>query len=292
MRLSTLALSLFVGAAFAACTAFQGADEDPASGGSGDEDGGNGPDSRATAREDASPGDATAAGCPSGKGAPMVRVGDFCIDARETTFADYRAFMSLGADSAMGTRPPECAFKTSFEPFSWPRPPEQDPLPANSVDWCDAWAYCAWTGKRLCGGAGGAALDFARPKASMDEWFRACTNEFTSQFSYGGSFDVSRCNVSGHLGSSVLKEGPPGSFAGCRGTAPPFDAITDMVGNIAEWQRSCDAQDPSADAGDQRCRVRGGNWYDNDEQGCDDDDTLPRRAHESKAGIRCCADPL
>ena len=83
---------------------------------------------------------------------------------------------------------------------------------------------------------------------------------------------------------------PPGSATTCRGTTAPFDTITDLVGNIGEWQRSCEV-DAGADAGALRCRVRGGNWYDDTKQGCPEIDSLPRNARESKAGIRCCADP-
>jgi hypothetical protein len=32
-------------------------------------------------------------------------------------------------------------------------------FPITNVDWCDAYAYCAGIGKRLCGKIGGGTLD-------------------------------------------------------------------------------------------------------------------------------------
>jgi formylglycine-generating enzyme required for sulfatase activity len=225
--------------------------------------------------------------CPTGRGSPMVLVGDFCIDERETTIFDYRAFLGSGVDAGAG-RPAECAFKTSHSPDDWPAPRADDPLPVNRVDWCDAWAYCAWSGKRLCGGTGGAALTFASVTDSTDEWHRACTNERKTQFPFGASFDVRVCNVVGYQTPTKLL--PPGSATACHGTASPFASITDLVGNVAEWQRSCESNS-GVDAGEDSCRLRGASWYTVSEDGCNDLNFYPRGARSPATGIRCCADP-
>jgi formylglycine-generating enzyme required for sulfatase activity len=278
-------------AAAGACTSFDGAESAQGDGGGNAADGsvGDGGAGADGASDATTPGEGGSLTCPSGRGAPMVRVADFCIDQRETTFGDYRVFMLAGAAVAATTVPAECAYKKEFAPAFWPRPSSDDPLPAQDVDWCDAWAYCAWAGKRLCGGTDGAKLSFATPTDPRDEWYRACTNELTTQFSYGPQYDVTRCNVSGHFDSG-LAPGAPGSFPACRGTSAPYDAITDLVGNVGEWQRSCN-DDAGTSAESTLCRVRGGNWYDNAKQGCVDNDALSRNARMSKTGIRCCADP-
>jgi len=229
--------------------------------------------------------------CPAGRGAAMILYDGFCIDERETTFADYRAFVAddAGASSAGSSVPAECAFKTSFLPLDWPRAVAEDPLPASEVDWCDAWAYCAWAGKRLCGGDHGAALPFASLTDPTDEWFRACTNGRTTKFPYGTSFDVRICNVAGYAGGTNQVEAP-GAATACHGLAAPLDRVTDLVGNVAEWTRSCEHLD-GVDAAAEACHLRGAHFYAASQDGCNDDDSLPRAEEETKAGIRCCADP-
>ena len=123
--------------------------------------------------------------CPQMAGTgPMVLIDDFCIDERETTVAEYRTFL-LGAVPSV---PSECGWKTRYEPPYWPFAAAEDGLPVYYVDWCAAWAYCAWAGKRLCGGPGGAKLDVTKVNAANDEWYRACSNGGATQWSYGASY--------------------------------------------------------------------------------------------------------
>lgn len=212
-------------------------------------------------------------------------VGYFCIDVREATVSDYRAFL---ASNARPPRPPECAFKASNEPATWPYPHAEDALPMTKVDWCDAWAYCAWAGKRLCGGRKGAALDFVTVTSPEDEHYRACTNERTSKFPYGQTFIATGCNVAGYQQPNKLL--PPGAAITCHGADRPFSLITDLVGNASEWSRSCEPN-VGNDAGEDNCRLRGGGWYSVTEDGCTDADFYPRGSASPSTGIRCCADP-
>jgi formylglycine-generating enzyme len=289
---SAALLACLTFAVASACSSFDDDSVGESDGGGVSAEGGNGGDGGdgSVGADGGGIGEAGSPSCPVGKGAPMVRIADFCIDERETTFGDYNTFL-IGAPSiAASGMPAECAFKTGFEPANGMRPPSQFSIPAHDVDWCDAWAYCAWAGKRLCGGHDGASLPYATLNGAEDEWYRACSNGRTTQFPYGATYDVTRCNVGGHLDSGTAP-GASGSFPGCRGTSAPFDAITDLVGNIGEWQRSCN---DAADAGGAAtpCRVRGGGWYNVQQDGCLDSDALTRSSRMSKAGIRCCADPL
>jgi hypothetical protein len=104
--------------------------------------------------------DSIAGSCPSGLPGPaMVPAGAFalptmCIDATEVTNAHYAAF--LASSPAPGSGPGACTWNVRYEPlFHWPPPPERAAFPVVDVDWCDAFAYCAWAGKRLCGDPGG-----------------------------------------------------------------------------------------------------------------------------------------
>ena len=74
-----------------------------------------------------------------------------------------------------------------------------------------------------------------------------------------------------------------GSLPGCQGGYP---GIFDMVGNVSEWENSCD---PATDAGPGACALRGGSYDYNFPQEC----SLALKAERTYAhpgiGFRCCA---
>jgi hypothetical protein len=118
--------------------------------------------------------------CPNGLPGPRfveVPYGNrgFCMDATEVTNADYAVFLASGVPASSS-----CRFNDTFEPAPLGTPaafggtcpgflPEAM-IPLTCVDWCDAWAYCAWAGKRLCGAS------FGRPITDPSEsvWRIAC----------------------------------------------------------------------------------------------------------------------
>jgi formylglycine-generating enzyme required for sulfatase activity len=176
--------------------------------------------------------------CPGQAGPTMVNVGSFCIDSTEVTNSQYAAFLNAGP--SLGLQPAVCSFNTDYTPGSnWPYPSGQDDYPVTFVDWCDAYAFCAWAGKRLCGDIHGGSLDpgsFGDPTA--DERYYACSNGGTQDLPYGGTYTAGACNL------DQAGPAPVGSLAGCEGG---FAGVFDLVGNVEEWLDSCTG---TAGAGD------------------------------------------
>jgi formylglycine-generating enzyme required for sulfatase activity len=226
--------------------------------------------------------------CPQGMGPPMVDVGGFCIDTREVTNAEYAAWLVTNPDDAPGSRaPPSCTFNTAFWDTTFSPAPPTNEKPVAYVDWCDAYAFCLAAGKRLCGAIGGgpveATVDWLMPDKS--QWMHACSQGGTATYSYGDTYEGSRCNG---IDAGVDAMADAASFLDCHGGAPPFEAIFDMSGNAYEWEDSCDGDTGATDS----CHRRGGSYNSNDSQlRCTGDDTtnVERSATGSTVGFRCCA---
>ena len=97
----------------------------------------------------------TAVPCPPSTGGPaLVRAGTFCVDSTEVTNEQYMAFLTAkGGD--VGGQPGACKWNSSYVPgdegVSWPYIAGRASYPIVNVDWCDAFMFCNWAGKRLCG---------------------------------------------------------------------------------------------------------------------------------------------
>ena len=215
--------------------------------------------------------------CPDGGGPSMVSVGPFCIDSTEVTAAQYEAFTA--ASPPLSLLPPLCAFKTG-----WTSSQYAGALPIREIDWCDAYAFCKWAGKRLCGDVDGGPSEFQGYTSSNNEWFYACTADGSRLYPYGNGYDGGVCNdVDYGVGTTI----PVASDDSCVGG---FPGVHDMAGNVWEWEDSC-ADDGGA--GD-LCRVRGGCWVDGASQtACAFDSfdhfTTTRGSPSSFVGFRCCA---
>jgi formylglycine-generating enzyme required for sulfatase activity len=164
------------------------------------------------------------------------------------------------------------------------------------VDWCDAKAYCAWAGKRLCGKIGGGAnapADFAN--AAKSEWFTACSHAGAYKFPYGAqgdTYDGTAC-VGADQGAVRPTAVPTAS---CQGG---YDGVFDLSGNVSEWENSCAASTSFSD----QCLYRGGSYLDldtgtsptllcNSGSAATPKSVSKARSTRSKEiGFRCCADP-
>jgi formylglycine-generating enzyme required for sulfatase activity len=203
-------------------------------------------------------------GCPGTAGPKMVNTGLFCIDSTEVTQAQYRQF--LDAKPALDGQPPECSWNKTYAP---PAPggwcpfgawvPDQHPnYPAVCVDWCDAYAYCRWAGKRLCGKVGGGPNPYSRADdPTSSQWFRACTSAGANPYTYGTSYDPMACN--GDQRAGCAKNGychalDVGSLATCQSSVSGFAGVFDLNGNVEEWEDSCNGSLGQADL----CLPRGG----------------------------------
>jgi formylglycine-generating enzyme required for sulfatase activity len=157
--------------------------------------------------------------------------------------------------------------------------------PVVAIDWCDAYAYCQWAGRRLCGKIGGGPLatdDGFDP--TKNQWMKACVGPSTFAYPYGDSFVEGRCN--GPLAQSEGEVAPVASLPQCVGRYP---GLYDMSGNAAEWLDSCGAAESNS-----YCAQRGGDWR---RRGagpspmalsCGAGANSARSAGDSSSGFRCC----
>jgi formylglycine-generating enzyme required for sulfatase activity len=221
-------------------------------------------------------GDGGAGGCPGIHGPTPVRVTSgptsFCIDATEVTNGHYAEFLASGPATSSQSEP--ClSTNLDFTPAAlWPG---DGTLPVVHVDWCDAYAYCAWAGKRLCGKIGGGRLEpTARNDAKQSQWFFACSANDTRKYPYGDTYDATNCIV----GSGRQ---PAGSKATCEGG---FPGIYDLSASVEEWVDEC-----SADVAD--CLARGSNYSESEGFECTTTTgwLQPRMLAEAWRGFRCCS---
>lgn len=224
-------------------------------------------------------GSSTANVCPSGTGAEMVVAAGFCIDATETTNAQYAAF--LDAEPSLQGQPSGCGENESLVPEKlWEDSLRERPgHPVAFVDWCDAHAYCAWSGKRLCGSRlGGAVPPAALDEAEQSEWHAACSLDGARSFPYAGNYNGLKCVGRDYHGQILGGTVPSGSTR-CEGGYP---GLFEMTGNVWEWENSCTTTS---------CAMRGGS-YGSGSSGlkCASSMLWGRLFHDPGVGIRCCAD--
>jgi formylglycine-generating enzyme required for sulfatase activity len=197
--------------------------------------------------------------CPGDAGPTMVRAGSFCIDSTEVTHAQYMAFLAT-YDGSSPPQPPQCsAWNTDLRPFA-----SLGPNHPAIVNYCDAFVYCKWAGKRLCGGfpRADAGADAAPPPSPFDaaaadpqksQWYYACTggDPSTRPLPYGMTYVKGLCNdVNDDAGTTL----PVGSKPLCEGGVP---GLFDMAGNLSEWEDGCDSYAGGANARFDHCLVRG-----------------------------------
>jgi hypothetical protein len=220
--------------------------------------------------------------CPAGAievtgpaGAP------YCVDATEVTKAEYTAF--LAGSPSPEDQPPYCAWNLDFVPGdAWPPAGDDQEHPVTYVDWCDASAYCAWAGKRLCGQIGGGSVDMsASTDPAVSQWYNACSAGGQRSFPYGVDHVDGACNDNSNgLNVPMPVAGAPCCMGGSEG-------IFDMTGNVREWEDSCDKYESSGD----KCRARGGSYGSGDQDAsCDGSlQTEPRNRRDERIGFRCCS---
>lgn len=216
-------------------------------------------------------------GCPSGVGPTMVHVPDsgFCIDATEVTNAQYDAFLAATSggrtDAGVpdGGLPSACAALGTFARKGDPDGGATS-RPVGRMSWCQAYAYCAFAGKRLCGGP----TTLAPTDTKNGEWYQACSAADTLLYPYGNTHVPGTCN------DTSLGTVPVGSSPQCEGGVP---GVFDMSGNVQEWTATCD------DAG--RCATNGGAFSAGPAfTTCPWVEPIDRFFASEETGIRCCAD--
>ena len=170
---------------------------------------------------------------PSGK--------SFCIDRHEVTMAQYDEFVTaIGA----GPIPKIEGCELNTELVDHPtgsgtgpwcdkfKPKETPNAPMSCLGWCDAAAYCAWAGKRLCGAIGGGQTpEKAVSDPLADEWLYVCTNGGKTKYPYGDTEDDAKC--------STDDKAAVDAYPTCTGVEAPFSGVVGLtdsqVGGQGEW---------------------------------------------------------
>ena len=196
------------------------------------------------------------------------------MDVTEVTKGQYYAFYAANkptSDQVQG-----CAGNSSYTPRGdWP--PPMGPAygqPVHYVDWCDAYAYCTFASKELCGNIGGGkipdGLDTVQLNTAssvgatdastvpLDAWYNACSAEGSNLWPYDVSqFRPSACNdgtttdaATAGIWFDTDTGGNPLNVT-CYGGA---SGLYQMSGNVAEWENACSGSSGSSD----NCAVRGG----------------------------------
>jgi sulfatase modifying factor 1 len=230
--------------------------------------------------------------CPTG----MIEVpaagggASYCVDATEVTSKAYSAFVAAADPPAAGSQIAACSWNTSYHADAL----GADDVPVGGIDWCDAYAYCKWAGKRLCGAVGGGAFPFASwgPAATSSQWQGACTRAATRAFPYGGTYQPTACNGAPRGASAAVAVGSLGT---CEGG---YTGLFDMSGNVAEFLDACDTTPESAcgSSGPEcdLCLLVGGSFLDGADSGtdmaCAYGNEVYRNARYVDDGLRCCAD--
>jgi formylglycine-generating enzyme required for sulfatase activity len=144
------------------------------------------------------------------------------------------------------------------------------------VDWCDADAFCKWSGKQLCGNLSGGPLvnDGAHlNQAAHDAWYAACSNNDALTYPYGNAHMPGACN----LNTSGLQA--VGAETNCTGG---YTGLFDMLGNAWEHVNAC--------VGNQ-CIVHGASFKTSGAPAvtCKNTIDMDRTSRFDDMGIRCCA---
>jgi formylglycine-generating enzyme required for sulfatase activity len=214
---------------------------------------------------------------PDGAGCPDGMVGiprGYCIDSTEVTNGAYKEFLDAIDGGLQIQQGPECAWNTQLDHGT-----DATMFPTN-VDWCDAFAYCKWAGKRLCGRIGGGPMEVLSPQAES-QWYNACSHDGDRKYPYAGTFDEARCAVSTKTQRYAAW---PVITQTCEGG---YDGLFDMSGNVAEWEDQCT---PVGTPDQHTCSVRGGASGDTDPERvtCAAPGAVLRSTRNLAIGFRCC----
>lgn len=244
--------------------------------------------------------------CTGVQNPTSIRVGSdtntFCIDQTEITNGAYNAFLEAGVSLTAQTG--VCQWNTTYVPTPEVAPPADaavvvppENYPVVNIDWCDAFAYCQWAGKYLCGQVinghkVGPVTDEGLSDYKSHQWMLACSAEARLRYPYGGIFDPAKCNLVDLDAGHLVEAGSTACIGG-------YEGLHDMVGNAWEWfDGPCVDDAGLPDGGTQfgheadQCIIKGGSFLD---EGASYDCRLDlqgirRDFRGVNVGFRCCSD--
>jgi formylglycine-generating enzyme required for sulfatase activity len=222
---------------------------------------------------------------------PVAGGGSYCIDQYEVTKAEYNSFYQANPPVIAGL-PPACAGNIFRPSGGWPFTDGREPV--TYVDWCDAFSYCSYKQRHLCGKIGGGAISpDAFDDPTQSEWYNACSGQGVSDYPYGDEHEESKC-VDNPEEAISRKPGPPNPSPPVPMCEGGVTGLYNMSGNVAEWENSCDEQG--------NCHIRGGSINsgadhalcgvkppEKPEDPKEKPPTWPRRdSSDPHIGFRCC----
>ena len=201
----------------------------------------------------------------------------YWIDTTEVTRGQYDAWT---ATNPVPNQPAECNWNTDLIPRCYVT--DEDPRrPVGCVDWCDAYAFCAAAGKRLCGALDGGPSAMANINTTNDEWFDACSS--------GGINTAANGNMSAGEGCTAAGTSSQAKYVleskTCTSKIAGYTGVYDLTGNVEEWTNSCNGTDGATDT----CLYRGGS-YGSSTTNCATTAYTTRSSRYGSVGFRCCKD--
>lgn len=240
------------------------------------------------------------------KGSAMVRIPmpggqDFCIDQRAATQAEFAEFVEAVRPTQKMPTPPEghvmaklCAEwidpvtpASKYDEFpscgKYYDPVSFADKPMRCMDWCAAYAFCAWSGKRLCGNHGAPIAEDLTTDGS--ELGFVCSNGGKDAYQFDPSARPD-CAADSH---SLDQRFPP---ADCVGHGTPFDQVSSVTGWLPIYTDEClmyaAEVPPTGPVYSPACRKFGGIGP-TGVRACTHASAMPRR-YPADYGVRCCSD--
>jgi formylglycine-generating enzyme required for sulfatase activity len=174
---------------------------------------------------------------------------NYKIDATEVTHGQYAAWLATNPALPSSTDA-NCGWNTSYAPPSTCKSASScqtdcGHLPQECVDWCDAFAYCAGVGKRLCGAVSGGSNSFSAFKdPSLSQWHRACSSGGLYLSPYGNTPDDTKCNEYGYWAPNYdsARTLPVGSLPGCQSPLQAYAGVYDQDGKYGNGRTAATPQ--------------------------------------------------